>query len=336
MTTVDVIVPCYNYGRFLTQCVESVLSQEGVEVRVLIIDDASTDNSSSIAKQFCTQDNRVECIVNKKNHGHIINYNKGIEWAAARYMLILSADDFIAPGALHRAVSAMDNDMNVGMIYGRAIRFREQSEAIHFSPYDINNSVTKIVGSDFIRRLCHVPMNPVDTATAVVRTDLQKKIGNYRAELPHSGDLEMWLRFAAHSDVGELNCIQAYTRLHGENMRNNYDANMFIGDYWQKYEAFKLFFTYCYLDKSGRDLQKLAYRNLSVDAVWKASIAFEKKQISSVASLLAFSKSIHPNIIISGVWWKLAIKRLVGSSLSDKATSFIKGRQGETTNRTSC
>ena len=51
MSRVDVIVPCYNYGRFLRECVESVLSQP-VDVRVLIIDDASTDDTPQVAANW--------------------------------------------------------------------------------------------------------------------------------------------------------------------------------------------------------------------------------------------------------------------------------------------
>ena len=55
MSRVDVIVPCYNYGRFLRECVESVLSQP-VEVRVLIIDDASTDDTPEVAAALAAED----------------------------------------------------------------------------------------------------------------------------------------------------------------------------------------------------------------------------------------------------------------------------------------
>ena len=52
MNSVDVIVPCYRYGRFLRECVESVLTQKGVDVRVLIIDDASPDNSGDVGTEL--------------------------------------------------------------------------------------------------------------------------------------------------------------------------------------------------------------------------------------------------------------------------------------------
>ena len=48
---VDIVVPCFQYGHYLQDCVRSILTQEGVEVRALIIDDASTDNTGEIARK---------------------------------------------------------------------------------------------------------------------------------------------------------------------------------------------------------------------------------------------------------------------------------------------
>lgn len=58
-SSVDVVVPCYRYGHFLRQCVESVLSQASVDVRVLIIDDASPDNTAEVASALASMDPRV-------------------------------------------------------------------------------------------------------------------------------------------------------------------------------------------------------------------------------------------------------------------------------------
>ena len=62
MSSVDVIVPCYRYGMFLRECVESVLSQDFENLRVLIIDDASPDNTSEIAEVLMKDDARVTFI----------------------------------------------------------------------------------------------------------------------------------------------------------------------------------------------------------------------------------------------------------------------------------
>src|SRR5436305_2109319 len=103
MSTVDVYIPCYNYGRFLRACVHSVLLQQGVDVRVLIIDDASQDSSQEIAQALAREDSRVEYRRHTANLGHIETYNEGVRWIRAKYSLLLSADDMLTPGALSRA-----------------------------------------------------------------------------------------------------------------------------------------------------------------------------------------------------------------------------------------
>ncbi len=81
MIRVDVIIPCYNYARYLRGCVESVLQQVGVDVRVLIIDDCSPDDTPDVARLLTQNDNRVEYRRHAVNHRHIKTYNEGFEWA---------------------------------------------------------------------------------------------------------------------------------------------------------------------------------------------------------------------------------------------------------------
>src|SRR5579884_1695444 len=108
MSQVDVVIPCYNYARFLHQCVQSVLSQEGVDVRVLIIDDASKDETPQVGAALAAQDKRVEFRRHRTNHGHIATYNEGlIDWAAGEFSLLLSADDVLIPGSFARAVKLL-------------------------------------------------------------------------------------------------------------------------------------------------------------------------------------------------------------------------------------
>src|SRR5687768_2018774 len=123
MPRVDVIVPCYNYGRFLEGCVESALRQQDVDVRVLIIDDASPDDTEGVGRQLADRDARVTYRRHAVNQGHIATYNEGLlEWADGDYALVLSADDMLTPGALARAARVMDAHPDVGMTYGDCIR----------------------------------------------------------------------------------------------------------------------------------------------------------------------------------------------------------------------
>jgi len=118
MAKVDIVVPCYNYGRFLETCVGSVLDQSIRDLRVLIIDDASTDDSLSVAKRLAETDPRISIIAHAQNKGHISTYNEGIAWASADYLLLLSADDLLVAGALDRAIAVMDANPDIVLTHG--------------------------------------------------------------------------------------------------------------------------------------------------------------------------------------------------------------------------
>src|SRR5436190_15792241 len=127
MASVDVFVPCYNYARYLRECVESVLSQEGVDVRVLILDDCSTDNSEEVGLELAAADPRVEYRRHAVNRGHTTTYNEGLDWVSGDCCLLLSADDVLAPGAFARAAAVMRAHPEVGLVYGQAITTADPS-----------------------------------------------------------------------------------------------------------------------------------------------------------------------------------------------------------------
>jgi hypothetical protein len=87
----------------------------------------------------------------------------------------------------------------------------------------------------FIRRLAVA--NCVPQSAAVVRTSVQKQLGAYLSELPHAGDLEMWVRFALHSKVAQLKERQVAYHWHGSNMSSAYSA---AADFEQCRNAFRM------------------------------------------------------------------------------------------------
>jgi glycosyltransferase involved in cell wall biosynthesis len=122
MARVDVVVPCYNYGHFLTACVESVLAQEGVEVSVLVVDDGSADQSAAIARALAVRDSRMRLISLPKNIGMIPAVNRGIGEITGEYFVKLDADDLLPPGSLKRSIALLERYPNVGRVISRAPR----------------------------------------------------------------------------------------------------------------------------------------------------------------------------------------------------------------------
>ena len=136
MSSVSVVIPCYNYGHFLEEAVTSVLDdQQGVDVRVLIIDDASLDDSAEVARKIAAREPRVELIVHETNKGNIATYNEGLlEWADGDYCVLMSADDRLTPGALRRARDLLDASPGVGFVYGRALYVMDDAPLPRLGP----------------------------------------------------------------------------------------------------------------------------------------------------------------------------------------------------------
>ncbi len=221
MHSVDVIVPCYNYGRYLRECVESVTSQRGVEVRVLIIDDASSDNSAEVGMRLAEADSRVTFVRHTQNRGHIATYNEGLQWVNRDYTLLLSADDMLTPGALYRATSLMESHPTVGFVFGRCIRLVE-GQPVERTPSGSVQCDGKVWnGFAWLKFVCKDRSWFMDSPAVLVRTQMYRTVGVFRPDLPHTADLDLWLRFAAHADVGELDADQAYYRIHQTNMHGS-------------------------------------------------------------------------------------------------------------------
>jgi glycosyltransferase involved in cell wall biosynthesis len=297
MSSVSVLIPCYKYGHFLEDAVASVLDdQEGVDVRVLIIDDASPDDSAEVAKKIAAREPRVEVIVHEINKGNIATFNEGLlEWADGDYCTLVSADDRLTPGALRRARDLLDANPSAGFVYGRAVW------VTHGAP--LPTARTRVrgwsvwSGERWLERRFRQGENPITAPEVVVRTSLQKRVGGYDAGLPHAADMEMWLRLAANADVGFIRgADQAYYRLHEQNMRKAYGALRDLRERRLVFEAVLGRYGNRLPDVKG--LSSSMRRNLGRQALWTAGrvYAVGRTEQHEVDDLMAFAFDCWPEV----------------------------------------
>ncbi|CAN5611925.1 glycosyltransferase family 2 protein [soil metagenome] len=306
---IDVIVPCYRYGHLLHDCVQSVLSQRGVNVRVLILDDASPDDTEAVARALAGKDERVELRRHATNRGHLPTFNEGLDWASGDYTLLLSADDLLAPGALQRAAEMLDQNPNVGFVYGRAVTMRDETPADMTAVADGYTSRI-IPGDQFLHDACHTGDNVVLTPSVIVRTALQKKLGGYHARLVHTGDFEMWMRFAAYGDVGFIDTTQAFYRVHGQNMSAGYSR---LRDIEQRQAAFDVLFdAHARQIKHADALRHTARQALATTAFWAGNQLFDDGDVDACKSFHELAIRIDPSMNRSGAWRRFQLKRLIG------------------------
>lgn len=231
------VVPCYNYGRYLPQCVASVLSQEGVEVDVLIVDDASPDGSAAVARELAT-DPRVRVIEHVTNQGHIATYNEGLAKASGEYVVLLSADDLLSPGSLARATDLLEAHPEVGLVYGFSCSFAEQPPR----PRPRTRSWSIWTGPQWLTENSVRGTNPIATPEVVMRTSIMRELEGYDPRVPHAADFLLWLRAAARAGVGRVNGVdQAFYRVHGTNMHATEFAGMYH-DITERASCFEIVF----------------------------------------------------------------------------------------------
>jgi GT2 family glycosyltransferase len=324
-TSVDVIVPCYNYGRYLRECIESVISQEGAGVRVLIIDDASSDETQSIGSELAKRDSRIEYRRHPSNRGHIETYNEGLQWVDSEFLLLLSADDALYRDALKTATGIMAAHPEIGFVFGKAFDGQRMQDCPLIDSQDTNVYRT-IQASEFLNHCCANAHNPVPTPSAIIRSSVQKRIGNYRHDLPHTADLEMWMRLAADGQVGISRSVLAFHRKHSNNMTYQHQRPG-IGDLIECHKAIDSFCdTHADPSLNVSQLRDMGRKAVAWRAFWSASCQLELGNLTLCSSCLDLSRSMFPAIANTHQWRKMRLKRLLGSRIF-KARSFFRRMQ---------
>lgn len=305
--SVSVVLPCYNYGHFLPTAVTSVLEQPGVDVELIVIDDASSDGSAEVVRSLAADD-RIHPILHSVNRGHVATYNEGLRAASGEYVVLLSADDALTPGSLLRATALLESHPSVGFVYGFPVEF---ADALPPVAVDVRDW-TIWLGEEWIERLCRTGRACIFSPEVVMRASVQREIGDYDPELPHSCDLEMWLRAAAVRDVGRINGpAQAYYRLHDASMHRTTNSGL-MTELEQRLAAFeKALSTSAIPLPRSHDLRATARHAVALDALENAARALDQGESGNdlVRDYMTFARRAWP--LISGTRkWRVLVRRL--------------------------
>jgi hypothetical protein len=324
--TFSVIVPSYNYASVLEGCVQSVLDQEGVDVRVLIVDDCSPDHTEVVGRGLAERDDRVEFRRHETNAGLIGTANAGLEWADGEFVLLLSADDLLTPGAFARAAEVMREHPSVGLVYGPAPYWQDGGPL----PPTTGRwrGTTVWTGAEWLRRRCRSAQNCISSPEAIVRTSVQRAVGGYDAGCRHASDLNMWLRVAAVSDVAYIRgAPQAVYRIHDDSMLRSEHGPLL--DLRERRKAFDAFFA------SGAEalpnaavLRNMAGRALARQALWRASRAVDRDLVGGpdglpFDELVDFALDVYAPARSLPEWRGLQLRRRIGPGRSGWFPPFV-------------
>jgi glycosyltransferase involved in cell wall biosynthesis len=190
---ISVLMAVYNGERYLEEAIKSILGQSFGDFEFVIVDDASTDGTSSILKDYALTDKRIRLISNEKNLGLSRSLNHGLEQAKGAYIARMDADDIARPERFATQFSWLKAHPEI-LVLGSAIQMiNENGEQLPSEPPPLTSAQMRwnsFFGRQFV--VCH--------PSVMVRRELFERFGVY-AELPTSQDLELW---------GRLICVEPY------------------------------------------------------------------------------------------------------------------------------
>jgi glycosyltransferase involved in cell wall biosynthesis len=197
---ITVVITCFNYGAYLHEAVRSALKQEGGAPRVTVVDDGSSDAQTLIALEQLPDSVNL---IRQPNGGLSAARNTGLRQAGTPYVIVLDADDCLAPGALRMLRQPLDRDSQLGFSYGLARFFGAWEGTLRFPPFDPYKLLFRhIVGS-----------------TALMRRELFEQVGGFDPAFTAYEDWEFWVHAMAHGWRGQdVDALSLLYRRHGRTM----------------------------------------------------------------------------------------------------------------------
>lgn len=193
---VSILMPVYNAEKYVTKALESVLAQSYGNIEVLVVDDASTDNTKSILDSI--RDNRIKYYTNEKNHGYLKSCNLLFKQARGKYITFQDADDISEP---HRIAMLVEKIKSASVdICGSNVNYIDKNGKI------IGRSSYPCSDADIKKRLIDNSYFPFCGSSVMIKSEILNSIGYYREFFDRIGneDIDWIFRIASHCAVANV------------------------------------------------------------------------------------------------------------------------------------
>lgn len=187
---ISVIMTVYNSEKYISEAVNSVLNQTFKDFEFIIVNDASTDTTLDILKQF--DDERIILLENNENKGTVFSANRAIRIAKGKYIARVDSDDVFLPEKLEKQFNYLEQNNNVSIVGCQAIIIDETGNEIKQNKWP--------VGFNNVLFEAFTNVSPVGNPMVLIRKSDLLEVGKYRDFFP-AEDLDLWLRFILKGKV---------------------------------------------------------------------------------------------------------------------------------------
>lgn len=218
---ISVIVPCYNYGHFVGDALDSVLAQTFENWECIVVDDGSTDKTKEVVTRYESKDSRIKYIY-QRNRGLAASRNLGISLSKGAYIQFLDADDQIESRKLEFQSNVLEDAVDIDIVYG-SVRFFETASMEEPSPYngsdDTMSNQLSGSGDAILRSL--IQYNLMVVNAPLIRSSVAKAVGDFDGDVKGIEDWDYWIRCAAkgsHFQYCHSDQTDALVRFHPNSM----------------------------------------------------------------------------------------------------------------------
>jgi len=205
---VTIGMPVYNGARHLARALDSLLAQTFTDFELLIADNASTDRTGDICRDYAQRDPRIRYVRHATNSGAVYNWNFVVEQARGEYFKWASGNDWCAPAMLEQCVRALDANSQVVVVYGRTAYIDDEDNEL--GVYEHDPEVLDARPSVRFERMCR-ELRANNAQSGLVRRDVLLRTGIER-DFP-GGDMGLMSELALHGGFQRLPDVLLYRRL---------------------------------------------------------------------------------------------------------------------------
>ena len=209
---VSVIIPCYNYGQYLSDAIESVLHQEGPcpTVEIIVVNDHSSEAVTlSVLDRWKNSEGPIRVIDNHGEHGIGAARNLGVEAARGEWLAFLDADDVWLPDALAARWKVLEDFSEAQWVSADFFVWQEDGSSDTKGHFESGALSSQLLGAAYrdnrVLRLRKPVAEFLQTSLAwtgvvMVKRSLLKELGGFETKLKRAQDLHMWVRLAVEAD----------------------------------------------------------------------------------------------------------------------------------------
>lgn len=204
----------YNHAQYLPFTIDSLLSQTYGNWELLVIDDASVDDSWNIIETYASKfQDRVRAYRMDRNVGQAAVASKGVELARGDFMMFSASDDVSKPQRMELSLRALLERRDIAAIFGKVDCIDAAGNQVLGAPLEaLFNRPIENFRWDLLRG------NFLCASSCMARRNILRELNGFNPALRHIEDYDLWLRILEKHEIGRLDSILVSYRIHGANL----------------------------------------------------------------------------------------------------------------------